>query len=241
MMAEQHCMYPARESVLVAYLYGDDIDAADRVAFEKHLAICERCRIELADFRDVRSSLGQWAAPDSAARPQSPVSSRPSRWWHEVPVWAQVAAALLVLGVSASIANLDIRYDRIRGLSVTTGWSKAAPAPAVAVAPAANANATPWRADLAAMREELRKEMRPQTTTVAMSDAEFGRRVLPMLEQSEQKQNTVLAKQLLQLQTDVFAQEKVDIQNVYQTIGLVQRNANTEINRVKAAFVPGPR
>jgi hypothetical protein len=239
MMAEQHCIYPARESVLVAYLYGDDIDAADRVAFETHLAICERCRIELADFRDVRSSLGQWAAPESAERPQSPVSNRPSRWWHEVPVWAQVAAALLVLGVSASIANLDIRYDGTRGLSVRTGWSKAEPAPSVAVVPAANVNATPWRADLAAMREDLRKEMRTPTTTVTMSDEEFRRRVLPMLDESEQKQKTMLARQLLQLQSDVFAQEQADISKIHQQIGLVQSNANSEINKVRAAFFPG--
>src|SRR6476620_6084338 len=175
MMAEQHCMYPARESALVAYLYGDDIDAVDRVAFERHLAICERCRIELADFRDVRSSLGQWAAPDSALRrslsKMSPASSRQSRWWHEVPVWAQVAAALLVLGVSASIANLDVRYDRTNGLSVRTGWSKQAPAVAATPAIVDVANAAPWRADLAALQKQFRDELRAKPATVVAASA----------------------------------------------------------------------
>ena len=40
-----------------------------------------------------------------------------------MPAWAQVAAALFVLGVSATIANLDVRYDR-SGLTIRTGWSK---------------------------------------------------------------------------------------------------------------------
>jgi len=90
-MAEQHCIYPDRESVLVAYLY-DDVDAVQRVAFETHVATCEPCRTELVDLRAVRSRLAEWAAPESASRShQSPVSSRQSRWWHDVPVWAQVA------------------------------------------------------------------------------------------------------------------------------------------------------
>jgi anti-sigma factor RsiW len=170
-MAEQHCIYPDRESVLVAYLYGDDIATIDRVAFDTHLATCERCRTELADFRDVRSNLAQWAAPESARTRKPPVVTA-TRWWTSVPVWAQVAAAILVLGVSASIANLDVRYDRANGLRVTTGWS--ATAPAVAVAPAADANAAPWRAELAAMQQQLRTEMRTQAPAVVAASATPG-------------------------------------------------------------------
>ena len=59
-MAEQHCIYPDREAVIVAYLY-DDIDAVHRVAFETHVATCEPCRTELADLRgcDPRWRSGQ--------------------------------------------------------------------------------------------------------------------------------------------------------------------------------------
>src|SRR3954465_8569346 len=98
-MAEQHCIYPDRESVLVAYVY-DDIVAADRVTFETHVTICEPCRTELAELQGVRARLAQWAAPESATRSlQSFGSTLQSRWWHSVPVWAQVAAAMLALGV----------------------------------------------------------------------------------------------------------------------------------------------
>src|SRR5437762_1662298 len=101
------CIYPDRDAVLVAYLY-DDIDAAERVAFETHVTTCLPCRSELVELNAVRSQLAQWATPESsrAFSLQSRVPGPESRaWWHSVPVWAQVAAAMLVLGVSASIAN----------------------------------------------------------------------------------------------------------------------------------------
>ena len=112
------CLYPDRDAVLVAYLY-DDIDAAQRVAFETHVAMCEPCRTELADLRGVRETLGQWASPEPArsftasSHPspptslQSPVASHPSAaeaWWHTVPVWAQVAAAT---GADATCVAVD--------------------------------------------------------------------------------------------------------------------------------------
>src|SRR6476659_6850372 len=102
-MTNMRCIYPDRDAVLVAYLY-DDIDRGERVAFETHITTCLPCRSELAEMRAVRASL------------------EPRAWWHQVPVWAQVAAAMLVLGLSASIANLDVRYGA-GGLNVTTGWS----------------------------------------------------------------------------------------------------------------------
>ena len=38
-MNNMSCIYPDRESVIVAYLY-DDVDAAERVAFETHVNTC---------------------------------------------------------------------------------------------------------------------------------------------------------------------------------------------------------
>jgi hypothetical protein len=218
------CIYPDRGAVLVAYLY-DDIEPADRVAFETHVTTCLPCRGELAELRGVRSTLAHWAAPDTAPRShQSPVTShQSSAWWHAVPVWAQVAAAMLVLGASAAVANLDVRYDH-NGLSVRTGWSKPAAAPPQQVE--RGADAAPWRAELAALRTELRSEMRTATATVsaasmpaagaAMTDAEFGRRVRVFLADSERKQQNELALRLAQLQTDTNAQLQADRSRVNQ-------------------------
>ena len=216
-MTDIRCIYPDREAVLVAYLY-DDIDAAGRVAFETHVTTCFPCRTELAGMRNVRSTLTQWVAPESDhVGLQSSVASLQSQsraWWHDVPVWAQVAAAMLVLGVSASIANLDVRYDK-SGLNVRTGWSTpatvAAPAPATAQAVDTAAS----REELTALRNELQSQIRAQAATVraasmsiaptsaaAMSDVDFQRRVRALLDESEQNQKRELAVRLVQLQRD---------------------------------------
>src|SRR5690242_1873209 len=218
-MAKQHCIYPDRESVLVAYLY-DDIETSERVVFETHVATCEPCRTELAELRGVRSRLAEWAAPDSARRHTPAVSGLNARWWHEVPAWAQVAAALLVLGVSASIANLDVRYDRANGLSVRTGWSKSTPAaPTLALTPVADVKSTPWRTDLAALQKQLRDEIRAQSATVtaasaaappATSDAELQRRLSPIVGAPERTLKAEVATTLSELHKDVYAQEQYD-------------------------------
>ena len=133
-MTENICRYSGdRDQAIVSYLYGDDggFDPAERAAFDAHLATCDRCRTELAAFEGVRASLGRWSPPSLRAElhlgGQPPAASRqPRSWWREIPAWAQVAAALLCLGVGAGIANLDVRYDA-NGLQVRTGWSAVAP------------------------------------------------------------------------------------------------------------------
>ena len=221
------CLYPDRDAVLVAYLY-DDIDAAGRVAFDTHLTTCLPCRSEVADMRGVRSTLAQWAPPEPARTfsPQSPVTSLQSTasqtWWHTVPVWAQLAAAMLVLGVSASVANLDVRDDRGNGVNVRTGWSQPALAPA---ARPAQADTAPWRAELTALQTDLRSEMRAQAATVSaastpaatpMTDVEFQQRVRVLIDDSERRQQNELALRLAQLQTDVHAQQQAEVRRVNQ-------------------------
>jgi hypothetical protein len=80
-----------------------------------------------------------------------------------VPGWAQVAAALLVLGVSMGIANVEVRRDGT-GWTLRTGWSKvpAQNAAALAATPAA----APWRADLTALERQLRTELQSMSSTV---------------------------------------------------------------------------
>jgi hypothetical protein len=234
------CLYPDRDAVLVAYLY-DDIDAADRVAFETHVTTCLPCRSELAELRGVRTTLGQWASPEPSgtsflnfeSRMPRLESRRPATWWHTVPVWAQVAAAMLVFGVSLSVANLDVRYDG-SGLNVRTGWSKPAPAPQVA-----QVDAAPWRAELTALQTELRSELRAQTASVsaasvapalgAIPDAEFRQRVRVMLDESEKKQEQDLAIHLVQLQRDFEAQRQADLRRSNQLFRQVTSTYGDEI------------
>jgi anti-sigma factor RsiW len=51
----------ARAEDLVSYLYGE-ADEAAALAFEQHAQHCASCRTELAEFRQVRVSIGEWLA-----------------------------------------------------------------------------------------------------------------------------------------------------------------------------------
>src|SRR5262245_34147902 len=106
-MTDMLCGYSGdRDASLVAYLY-DDIAPGERDAFSAHLKTCARCRAELDELTGVRAQLAKWAPPEPAfsaglASHQPPATSDRS-WWRDIPAWAQVAAALLFLGVSAGI------------------------------------------------------------------------------------------------------------------------------------------
>jgi hypothetical protein len=242
-MTEALCNYADRDEHLVAFLY-DDIDSAGRTSFDAHLATCRYCQDDLSALRGVRSTLSTWAPPEPAfanrgSRLPGPEprgagrEERAARWWHDVPAWAQVAAALFVLGVSATIANLDIRYDR-SGLTIRTGWSK--PQAAAAGAPV---NAAPWRAELTAFENDLRREMKASqavvtaasnpATPAAMSDTEFRRRVRVLLDESEKKQETELAFRLVQFQRDLSAQRQADLTKINQNLGFIQRDTYGEL------------
>ena len=199
-MTTSLCGYPGdRDEALVTYLYDDGgADSGERALFDAHVKSCARCRDDLDALRGVRTQLARWSPPEpkfGMAAPQSAIRSPESVWWREVPAWAQVAAALLFVGISAGIANLDVRYDQ-SGLSVRTGWwpSPARDArpggqgplnvvqgpagvaqgfpmtkgPAVAPGTASSASA-PWRADLVALERQLKTEFRSTQTSAAAS------------------------------------------------------------------------
>ena len=246
-MTETLCNYPDRDEHLVAFLY-DDIESAAPTSFGSHLSACRYCQEDLTALRGVRSTLSTWAPPEPAfvnresrapslefrgaiPEPRAP-KSEPRAWWHEIPAWAQVAAALFVLGVSMTIANLDVRYDR-SGLTIRTGWSRPQ---ASAQAPV---NAAPWRAELTALENQLRSEMRESQAVVTaasvpaaqttISDDEFRRRVRVMLDESERKQETELALRLVQFQSDLNTQRQADLSRINTNLGYIQRDTRGEL------------
>ena len=237
------CTYPTdRDETLVAYLY-DDIDAATRTAFEAHLSSCTACRDELESLESVRHRLGAWSAPDAKlaiGSRQSTVNSRQatrSSWLPDVPAWAQAAAAILILGVAAGIANLDIRYNQ-DGLTVRTGWSPAAAAPA---ADAPTRGETVSRPELVALEERLRTEVRAlqsgaHAATAADPlaarngvDAEQLRRVRALLDESEKRQQRELALRVGEMLRDINAQRQADLVRIDRSLGLVENNLGVEV------------
>jgi hypothetical protein len=250
-MTELSCSYgDHRDDAIVAFLY-DDAEDAERGRFAAHLETCARCQTDVAALRGVRAQLARWAPPEPSFALANPPSIQPSarghqQWWRAIPAWAQVAAALLFLGVSAGIANLDVRYDR-SGLSVRTGWSSRAgaagePTGAEGVSPAS----APWKADIAVLESQLKNEIRavqtaaaaapaPAVRTVAASssDAEIARRVRAIVEDSEKRQQRELALRIAELYRDVTADRKADLVKIDRTIGFVQNNVGIEVQKTR--------
>jgi hypothetical protein len=251
-MTDMLCGYANRDETIVAFLY-DELEPGERRDFNAHLLTCTICRDEVAGLRTVRTQLARWEPPALTSL-QSPVpeTSRPA-WWHEVPAWAQVAAALLVMGVSAGIANLDVRYDQ-NGLAITTGWSKPATPKLVTARPSEggttlvtdqSAAGTPWRADLAALERQLRTELRasqasapvPQAVhAVSSSDAETLRRVRGLVEESEKRQQRELALRIAEVVRDVDTQRRADLRNIDHTLGLVRNDLGVEVMKQRQSL-----
>jgi hypothetical protein len=236
-MTEFFCTYgDDRDGAIVAFLYDDpDGRGAERARFESHLTACARCQADIASLRGVRTQLARWSPPEpslaSANSPADLPAAFSSQWWRSIPVWAQAAAALVLLGVSAGLANLDVHYDQ-HGLSVRTGWSKPAAAPADA----------PWKTDLTALESQLKNEIRAaqastaaatapsvRPVTVSASDADVTRRARALVEESEKRQQRELALRIAELLRDVNAQRQADLVKIDRTLGVVQNNVGIEV------------
>jgi len=244
-MAEILCGYTAdRDETLVAYLYGE-IEPAQRSAFEGHIATCDRCRHELEDLQGVRGELGSWKAPDRPLHLERPwtvaapgvlsaaAPPRKDRWrpLREIPAWAQAAAAMLVLGVSLGIANLDVRYDT-NGLSLHTGWSRppvaavSAPIDAVGASAATTqpiAATNPWRTDLDALERRLRTEFHTPVAAASpllardassSADAQLLRKVKALLDDSERKQKNEIALRIAEVVQEFDMKRGSDLANI---------------------------
>jgi anti-sigma factor RsiW len=250
-MTELACTHDNRDEAIVAYLYVDASDTSDgsvaeRARFETHLETCARCRTEIASLRGVRKQLTHWSPPDflSFSNPQSAI--RNPQWWRQVPVWAQVAAALLFLGVSAGLANLDVRYDQT-GLTVRTGWSPKVGGAGADVAQNAGPASAPWKADIAALESQLKTEIAAQRTSssapaatmvrtvsaASASDAEVTRRVRTLVEESEKRQQRELALRIAELLRDVNTQRQADLVKIDRTLGVVQNNVGIEVMKTR--------
>lgn len=241
-MTETRCGYPGdRDETLIAYLY-DDIDPAARAPFETHLATCERCRDELAAMGGVRAHLARWNPPEPkfGAIRHPHASSRSPHWWRDMPAWAQVAAALLVLGVSAGIANLDVRYDA-NGFTVRSGWLKSVPVEQPSrVAQGADVAS---KAELTALEQQLRAELRAARTSQALSsravarsastDADVMRKVRALVDEAERRQQRELALRLAQVMTDVSAQRQADLRRIDLSLHGVENNLGGEVLKLR--------
>ena len=264
-MGENNCsLGPGRDDRIVAYLY-DQSDPAERRAFESHVGICVVCQTELAELETVRAHLGRWSppeprvlsfitppvmAPPVAAEPSAP----PRGYWGQIaamPGWVQAAAAVLILGVAAGAANVQVSVDEA-GFSVRTGWlSAVAPAAAPANAGAAAGQApqtgagqadAPWRADLVLLEQQLRAELKAASSRAVpeavnaggapvQSADEVTRKVRALIDESERKQQRELALRVAELARDSQAQRQADFAQINRSLGFIQANTGAEMMR----------
>ena len=255
---------PNRDEVLVAYCYGD-IEGDERAVFECHLAGCATCRRELEALRVVRAQLATWVPPAvpsgiqhvlGAARPamqhgqvSAEATTRHAQRasWSEMPVWVQLAAAMLFLGIAAGAANLDVTYNSA-GLRVRTGWlasrdgaagstgvSPLADKESASVANPAASSHTPIQ-QTAEVSPPAESSSHPQTRVQPsapsrMSDEEVIRRVRAMLRDSEQRQQRELALRVGEVVRDVQAQRQADLVRIDRTLGVLQNSTGMAVRR----------
>ncbi len=219
------------KATLVAYLY-DEVDAQDRQRVDEHLGHCAACAGEVAALSGVRTGLTQWAPPEAELgftiiRREPATVLRPVQWWNTAPVWAQAVAAILVLAVSAAIANVQVKSGP-DGFAVSTGWMTPAPA-ARTLAPVVAADGNDeqkWQPALIALEQQLREEIRANRETgvvraASRSQAEDAtvRRIRELLAASESRQKGELALRVTQLARDMDIQRRADLLRVEQAIG----------------------
>lgn len=234
------------KDTLIAYLY-DEIDPIVRRRVEEHLRVCAACTAEVTALSSVRVELASWSAPETAldfqfVRKPAEVL-RPAAWWSGVPVWAQAAAAIFVLAVSAGIANLQVRSGP-DGVVVSTGWmspAAAAPsAPGPTTTVATRATDETWKPALAALETQLRNEIRASreigsglaraSARTTLDDATL-KNIESLIEASEKRQLQEMALRLTQFNRDVNVQRQADLVKIDQVIGQYAATSGAEMAR----------
>jgi hypothetical protein len=235
--------------MLVAYLY-DEIAPTDRLSFEAHLATCAHCRSELDELRGVRAQLTTWAPPalEAPVGRAAPAVARRA-WWSGIPAWAQVAAAILVVGISAAVANLTVHVGS-DGVTIRTGWSSDAAARGFNRANVGATDAQPKlratddnapavsRADLAALEQQLRREMQASAaasraanlrTPAVLNEDQVVRRVRSLIAESERRQQNELALRIAGVVNDVNVARAADLARIRQTLGAIENTTGAEL------------
>ena len=220
------------KQTLIAYVYGE-IEPAARQAVDDHLARCGACAAEVAALGGVRSELGLWVPPNVdldfaiVRKSELPPSNvlRPARWWNTVPVWAQAAAAILVLAAGAAIANVQVKSGP-DGFAVSTGWM---PVDSSTTSPARGALAQDkpdeeWKTALVSLEQQLRNEIRAtreQATPVAsrVSDEAIVRRVQQLITEAEKRHSQELAARFIDFTRDINMQRRADMQSIGRVVG----------------------
>lgn len=232
---------------LVAYIY-EECAAAERAHVERHLQTCPACAAELDGLAALRSTLRQWAPPDARLGfrvvadddPEAAGAKSATTWWLGGlrPAWGAALAATTVLVAGAAIASVEMRYGD-EGFVFRMGWTGTGPGDAETAAsvglppPAARIQETsPWRAELAALEEQLRGELAAQRSTVILAAGsspltsgsvipasdDLLRQVQALMAESERRQRQEFASGLMRLAQEVDLHRQADQLRMQQEV-----------------------
>lgn len=224
------------KELLVSFVY-DELSAMERDRFRTHLASCAECREEVAGLRTTQRHLATWTPPEPdlgfrIIRNAAPVAM-PRR---AGPLWGLAAAAVLVLAAGAAVANIDMRYDA-NGLVLRTGWHRTAAIPATSAgATAPGVTAVDWKQQAEALERRVR-QLETSLATVSAgrpsesADAAVIQRVNQLVDESENRQQRLLAARLSQVTRDIDARRKVDLQVIDQGFMRLQSTSGAELRQ----------
>ena len=119
-----------RASDLIAFLYNEAAEH-ERRDFQLHLNECSTCREEVASFGVVRESITAWRDEALAGFVSQPVTTKSNRksalaalrqFFDLSPLWlkAATAFAVVVFGVLAAMAFVNLQRDKVQVSSTTT-------------------------------------------------------------------------------------------------------------------------
>jgi hypothetical protein len=152
----------------------------------------------------------------------------------------QAAAAMLVVGASLGLANINMTYSRQAGFAISTGWLQPAPAAPipqptpVQASASAPADAAPWRAELAALEQKLTQQVEAQNAdTPSAEDQALVRRVRALIDESERRQQRELALRVAEVARDAQAQRQADLVKIDRSLGLIQSRTGVEVMRTQ--------
>jgi hypothetical protein len=197
-------------------LYGE-ADAATARRVSEHHAQCAACREEMAALRRVRRDLTAWSVPEGVVPRRAP-APRPARWL------AAAAALVAALGAGFVLSGSELRHEQ-GALTLRLG-----PASSGVEALLARQEER-HRAEMDALRRELRPVDQTAVTPRAGSDEALLRRVEEMVRQSEARQDARFSARLAAFGEQAETQRRYDLARVSAGLSYLEGKTGQDVVR----------
>lgn len=225
---------------IIALLY-DDGELAERSRARDHLAACVPCRLEYADLRGVRKTLGNWTLPVPAPLPAPRATS------YRFPT-GLVAAAGILLGIGLAVAGRSFFSPTLSSPAIV---AEAPRAPQSQQNPAGNGPApqfvsydelqnilksqeSKYQAEIAELRQTLTQVAESTTTQGAGARAVSNlspATVERLLKASEERQARMFEARLAGLRTESDLQRQYDMAQIAAGLAYIDSRTGADAAR----------